>query len=204
MNKLSKEKRDRLVLVSIGAGAILAVLYFFVVAAQQQELRDYASKVSAAQDKLSKAEMWQRMAPNIEAQLAEQRKQLEGKHDGLAPVDKFKWFYDTIEGFIAQHKVQLVDITREPEVGPAWLLPNYPYQAATFGVKCKAFFHDFGAFLAEFENRFPYMRVQNLELEPESAARTATRDGRGGTAQMPPQTLNISLRVVTLIRPNAP
>jgi hypothetical protein len=199
MSKLPKEKRDKLLLVGLGVGALLAVLYFFVVAAQKDALRECASKIDVAQDKLSKAEMWLRMAPSIEAQLELQRQSLAAEHDGLAPLDKFKWFYDTLHGFLAQHKVQLVDITREPEIGPAWTLPNYPYQTATFGVKCQAFFHDFGAFLSDFENRFPYMRVHNLELQPESV-----RDNRAGSAMPAPQKLKISLQVVTLVRPNSP
>ena len=35
-----------------------------------------------------------------------------------------------------------------------------------FNLRGTAYFQDLGAFLADFENEFPYLRVQNLELEP--------------------------------------
>jgi hypothetical protein len=199
MSRLLKNKRDRLLMVAIGTAGLLIAMYFFVVSAQKETLRDYSVKLSAAEDKLNKANVWLRMAANIEAQLEAQRSELDARHAGLAPADRFKWFYDTMESFLAGHKVHLVDISREPEIGPAFLLPNYPYQAATFGVKCRALYHDFGVFLADLENRYPYMRVQNIEVEPENV-RGITRDSRGG-AQSTPQALNITLRVVTLIRP---
>jgi hypothetical protein len=204
MINLPKEKRDKLAILALGTGAVLALLYFFVVAPQKAALREYAQKTDAARDKLAKAEMWHRMAPAIEAQLTAQRRELETRHESLAPVDRFKWFYNTLEAFLAQHRVQLVDITREPEIGSAGVLPAFPYQAATFGVKCRARFHDFGAFLAEFENHFPYMRVQNLELEPQSGGSSPPREVRTTSTAPTAQALNITLRVVTLIKPNNP
>ncbi|HVR37084.1 MAG TPA: hypothetical protein VMS21_14675, partial [Methylomirabilota bacterium] len=39
------------------------------------------------------------------------------------------------------------------------------------------YYHDFGEFLAEFENRFPYVRLQRIHLEP-AAVRTANPEDR--------------------------
>ena len=82
------------------------------------------------------------------------------------------------------------------------MLPKFPYQAASFGVKLAARYHDFGAFLADFENRFPYMRVQNLHLEPVSAA-PAEEALSAGERQSHRRTLAITMRVVTLVKPLA-
>src|SRR2546427_7378740 len=151
MNKLSKDKRDKLLLVVIGTIIVTGALYFLVVTAQQQHLADYLATVDATQEKLAKAERWVRMAPGIQANLDGNRKDLEVKHEFMAPIDKFKWFYNTLEKFLSQYAVKLLDITREPEVGEAGVLPKFPYQAATFGVKLRARFHDFGRCLADFE-----------------------------------------------------
>src|SRR5262249_10267395 len=147
-----------------------------------------------------------RMGPTVQSKLAACRKELERKQESMAPVDKFKWFYNTLDQFIARHHVHLIDITREPEVGELGTLPKFPYQAASFGVKLSARYHDFGAFLADFENQFPDMRVQNVELQPDAtlpAAAATGKDMRAG--QRRPggaETLTITMRVVTLIKPS--
>jgi hypothetical protein len=145
------------------------------------------------------------MAPTIDSRLAACRRELEAKQENMAPVDKFKWFYNTLDHFRAQHRVKLIDITREPEIGDIGVLPKFPYQAASFGVKLNARFHDFGAFLADFENAFPDMRVQNLEIEPESGMHTLGKEPvvseHHGRAT---ENLAITMRVVTLIKPTAP
>lgn len=205
MNKLSKEKRDRLLLIAVGTGAVLAALYFLVISAQNAALTEYAEKTEVAQEKLSKAERWLRMAPTIQARLQAHRKELEAKQDGMAPVDKFKWFYDTLAKFLADRQVKLTDISREPEITDVGTLPKFPYEAAVFVVKLNARFHDFGAFLAEFENQFPYMRVKNIQVEPEGPARLGQKDLAGFDPRLiQTEGLLINMRVVTLIKPNTP
>jgi hypothetical protein len=205
MNKLSKEKRDKLLLVAIGTGGLLAVLYFLVVSPQQSALQDYADKTEIAKDKLATAERWLRMSATIQSRLEVSRKELADKQESMAPVDKFKWFYNTLDKFLNQRRVKLTDITREPEIADVGVLPKFPYQAAIFGVKLNARFHDFGMFLADFENQFPYMRVQNVEVEPESALKLAAKDTSPlDSRTSAPENLAITLRVVTLVKPNAP
>jgi Tfp pilus assembly protein PilO len=205
MNKLSKEKRDRLVLIILVTGGIVATLYFLVISAQQRTLREYSENTDSAQAKLAKAEHWLRMSPNIQSQLLAARKDLESKEDGMAPVDKFKWFYDLLESSIARHRVKLTDITREPEISDVGVFPKFPYQAATFGVKLNARYDDFGSFLADFENEFPFMRVKNIDLTTEGTAKLDSRDTASSDLSVrPPETLAITMRVVTLIKPSAP
>jgi Tfp pilus assembly protein PilO len=204
MNKLSKEKRDKLILVVIGTAAVLGVLYFLVVSAQLGTLDDYADKTAATREKLDKAERWLRMVPGIQARLSAARSEVEAKQDAMAPVDKFKWFYNTLEKFLAQHRVKLIDITREPEVGDLGVLPRFPYQAASFGVKLTGRYQDLGVFLADFENQFPYMRVQNIEMEPQGGARVG-KDAASPDRRPPgAESLAVTMRVVTLIKPNLP
>ena len=203
MNKLLKEKRDKLVLVALATAAALAALYLLVVSAQKTALDEYADRTELAKEKLAKAERWLRLAPGIQTRLTSCRSELEQKQANMAPVDKFKWFYNTLDQFRTKHRVKLVDITREPEIGDVGVLPKFPYQAASFGVKLNARFHDLGVFLAEFENSFPDMRVQNLEIEPEGGVRTmngkelVVAERRGAASE----NLSITMRVITLIKP---
>ena len=72
---------------------------------------------------------------------------------------------------------------------------KFPYKAAIFNVRGTAYYHDLGKFLADFENAFPYLRVQNLELEP-AANSSATTTGEA-------EKLAFKMEIVALINPNA-
>jgi hypothetical protein len=73
------------------------------------------------------------------------------------------------------------------------VFPTFPYQAAAFGVRGKGYYHDIGKFVADFENSFPYMRIQNLELAPDGGAQAADDE-----------TIQFRMEIVTLIKPVAP
>jgi len=57
-----------------------------------------------------------------------------------------------------------------------------------------AYYHDFGRFVADFENAFPYMRIQNIELDPASAS--------AASPQQEPEKLSFRLEIVALVNPN--
>jgi hypothetical protein len=73
------------------------------------------------------------------------------------------------------------------------MFPKFPYKAAAFNVRGSAYYHDLGQFLADFENSFPYARIQNLEIEPGAVSAS-------GTAET--EKLSFRLEIVTLINPN--
>ncbi|MEW6157301.1 MAG: hypothetical protein AB1813_07700, partial [Verrucomicrobiota bacterium] len=56
------------------------------------------------------------------------------------------------------------------------LLPKVPYGMTLFAINGRATYHDFGRFLAEFENNFPFLRLRSLELEPIAFGSTAPED----------------------------
>src|SRR5438046_10759600 len=96
--------------------------------------------------------------------------------------------------FGAERKVDIPQFSREVTTGVG-MFAKFPYKAAIFNVRGIAYYHDLGQFLADFENNFPYARIQNLEMEP------ATGSAASGTAE--PEKLAFRLEIVTLINPNA-
>ena len=108
MNKLSKDKRDKLMLVGLAAAGVLAALYLFLISPQQTALQACAERTEATKEKLAKAELWLRMAPSLQTRLSNSRRNLEAKQEEMAPLEKFKWFYNTLERFLAQRSVKLV------------------------------------------------------------------------------------------------
>ena len=204
MNKLTKEKRDKLVLIGVATVILTIAYYFLLISAQREQIREQRDKIAQARDQLSKAERWIRQGPLLRAELEQRRKGLESHQTDMAPLDKFKWFYNTLESFRSSYGVKLIDITREPEVGEVGLLPKFPYTGATFGVKFNGTYHEFGKFLADFENRFPYMRVQNLRIEMDQAQKLAGTNAVMAASAEARERLAITLKVVTLIKPTLP
>src|SRR5438094_3184540 len=200
MAKLSKEKRDRLILVVLATIGVVAGLWFGVVKTRQQQLDESKSRLTAAIDNLDKARKRVKQAEKVEADLELATRKLKAIEEIMAPgVDLYSWALLLLDNSRSGHEVNIIDVTR-PVKGDVGMLPQFPYEAAIFSVRGTAYYHQFGKFLADFENRFPDFRVQNLILAAgsglESAAGsdvTATRTGD--------DTLNFSMVVIALIKP---
>lgn len=216
MNKLSKEKRDKLILVCIGVVAVVGILYTFVLGAQKDKLNGIQTQISGAQSKLAKAEAALRSADVIEATLAENKKQIDERQEKMAPQGQYYyWFLKLVDQFRKDEKLDsgfIVDITM-PDFPEAGLLPKFPYKAASFGLRVNGKFHDIGRFVANLENNYPYFRVQDVRIAPKPVEATPPpqRDLSGlaalsGLAPLPepivvePKCI-AELRIVTLIKP---
>jgi hypothetical protein len=91
--------------------------------------------------------------------------------------------------FKANYELDIPMIGSET-VGPVGMFPEFPYETATFRVSGSGHFYEFGKFLCEFENQHPYIRVQNLDLEPDPTPNS--------------EKINFRMDVVTLIKPTPP
>jgi hypothetical protein len=67
-----------------------------------------------------------------------------------------------------------------------------------FTVRGFAHYHEFGKFLADFENKYPYFRVQNILLETAAAASTDP-----AAAQRRKEQLSFRMDIVALIKPSS-
>jgi Tfp pilus assembly protein PilO len=167
VNKTLKTRKDQILLVAIGTGAVVAVLWFALLSGQYQTLKQTRQQGDEMRDKVTRAENLLRRAPQIEEELEHKTGELLAIEDTMAWGDIYSRTLNTLNHFIRDHLVSFntSDLSREV-IADVSLLPNFPYQSASFVVKVTAHYHDFGVFLADLENSFPYLRVQNLELIP--------------------------------------
>ncbi|MEK7678243.1 MAG: hypothetical protein AAB676_20630 [Verrucomicrobiota bacterium] len=214
MIKLSKDKRDKLIMVVLATIGVIGLLYTFVLGAQKEKLAEYARKISQLQYDVDKAERLCKKSRQIQTDLQKSREELQAKEERMAPVDKYKWFFNIINPFADARGVRLTSISPDPKPEDVLLLPKFPYQAASFSVEAVAQYHDLGKFLADFENEFVYMRVQDLKIERKGGGGLATALGPastqrpGGSRGSAPSTtavaaeqLSVDMKIVTLIRP---
>lgn len=195
--KLSKEKRDRIVLVVLLTLAVGWGLWQFVVKTRAAQLAAQRLELDKLEGQLVQAVDWIERAQAVERELTEAEAALARVEATLGNrVDPYAWSYVLLDTVRQQHPALLnLDVAGKPSVGPVRLLPSFPYEATTFTVVGRGHFHDFGRFLAEFENDYPFFRVENIELTSRSSMTEsqATLDER--------EMLNLKFDVVALIKP---
>lgn len=185
--KLTKAQRDQMVMVIFGTVAVGAALWYFVVNDRNQALAQTRGKEVQMRDKLGKADDLLRRAEMISDTLRAQSNKLWAIDSGLAPDrDAYLWLITNMNSYVTKWRAQAstetappgslintalpheMNITSfsTPDVTDKGLIPHFPYRWAMFHVKGIAYFHDFGKFVADFENDHPYFRIQNLESGP--------------------------------------
>jgi hypothetical protein len=130
-----------------------------------------------------------------EEELDDNLQKLKAIEQHMASGDMYSWIIQTINRFRADRKVDIPQFSREvtTEIG---VFPKFPYKAALFHVRGTAYFHELGRFIADFENTFPHIRIQNIDMEP------ATQSAATTTQNADPEKLAFKMEIVALINPN--
>lgn len=195
MSKIPKDKRDKIILIGMGTVMVCVALWLLVINTQRASLRRVREQASKSREQLARGEATVKTQALINQQFEEASRALKQRESGMAAsTDMYSWLIQTLNGFRAGHKVEIPQFGRELPTEVS-CFAKFPYRAALFNVRGTAHYHDFGKFLADFENTFPYIRVQNIELEPfsDGASRDEARE-----------ILGFKMELLTLVRPIAP
>ncbi len=192
MNKLPKEKRAKVILVGLATAVAGGVLWVALVSPLRDMSANVNRRIEESKSKLEQGQKTLTSSNQVAQGLEVASDRLAKAEASMASGDLYAWMIQTMNRFKAPYAVEIPQISREipSEVG---LFPSFPYKAATFVVRGTAYYHDLGKFLAEFENNFPYIRLQNLELEP-----------GGGSRSDSPEKLQFKMELVALTKPIAP
>lgn len=192
MTRLSKEKKQHLLLVCVGVVGVLAGLWFGLINWQNSQLAKLNADRAAAQLKLDGMIDTSKREGQIAAELAQETRRLQEAELQMASGDLYAWIINTVRDFKTGYPAVDIPQFSTIQVGDTTLLPKFPYRQASLTVAGKACYHDLGKFIADFENRFPYIRLQNLVLEP-------TTDLDGGNSQK----LAFRMDIIALVKPEA-
>jgi len=203
---LTKEKRNRLILVAIGTLVAVIGVWQVMIVSQKRSMEDIKKRIAEQQVRLDNAQRLLNSTAEVQKNLEAAALKLKGVESEMASGDMYSWIIQTVNKFREGYKVDIPQFSREVpcEVG---LFAKFPYRAVQFNVRGTAFFHDFGRFLADFENRFPHMRVQNLELEPMAVSNAnLPSTGNAATAAVTAagedaEKLAFRMEIVALINP---
>ena len=191
MNKLPKEKRDRLILVGMGTLFLLILIIFLLIRPQYDAVSDINAQINTKHRDLQSMENTIKLADTVSAQLGDLTGTLTQAESDLVTGDPAQWIYNTIRNFKEHYKVD-ISVNSQLSMGESDLLPHFPYKQLKVTVGGKAYYHDLGKFIADFENTFPHARITNLTLDPAG--------GAGDDAEK----LNFRMDIIALANPTGP
>ena len=194
MKKLSKEKRNQLILVVMLTTMGVAGLWFGLINTQQQRINQLEQIKSGVAGKLAAIEQAGKNADRLEAELEQATKELTRVEDEMASGDLYAWMMKTKGVLLVQHKVEIPSLS-PPEPKDVNLLSQFPYKQASYGIGGTAYFHDLGKFVADVENQYPYFRLVNLDISPEATMASGEKEIR--------ERLTFRMDIITLIKPGA-
>ena len=166
--KLSKDKRNHLILAIACALAAIALMWTELIQPRYAALARAVANQKNAQEKLESIQNEIRHADTIVTEMSNVTQTLSDAESDMASGDLYSWTYNTMRVFKAQYPVAIPQIGH-PEVSPVDLLPSFPFKQVKFAVTGTAYYHDLGRFIADFENTYPHIRVANLQVQPGDA-----------------------------------
>jgi hypothetical protein len=165
VKKLTKTQRDQLLGIAVATPVVLLALWYLVVQAEQSQLLATQKKAADIRARLNLAEGVMRQGEEIEGRLRAHSSSLTNREATLAPDrDAYDWVLQSVKPFIQSHKGVNIISYSQPDISDLGLISNFPYHWASFHLKGTGYYHDLGAFIADFENNFPYFYIQNLAI----------------------------------------
>ena len=127
-------------------------------------------------------------AKKIEVELNQRLSELNTREQDMASGDAYLWMVDLIRQFKLGYDVDISQFSAisYPDTS---LYPHFMFKQVAINVGGSAYYHDLGRFIADFENHFQHIRIQQISLEPPGVA-TGDRDK-----------LNFRMEVVALVKP---
>jgi hypothetical protein len=177
MIKLSKEKQQQLILVGLGSVAVIVALYFLVIADQAENLVKLNVGIVGVNKELTNVYEVFNSGRKVQEDLQAFTNELAQVESKMIPAnDSLAWIHSTLRAFMSSYSKDSINVTVSvPPSAPAdvKLFPNFPFKASTFTLEGEARFHQFGRFLADFENGFPYFRVVRFTVAPATGEENA-------------------------------
>lgn len=183
----NKQKRQQLFMALGVTVTVIVVIVFGVIRPQYQKLANVRKSTGDAAEHLKSIEMLIKQSQAATNELSRVSEDLFSDEKDMATGDIYAWTVDTMRHFKANYKVDVPEIG-QPIMGEVDLLPHFPYKQLRFNLRGTGYYHDVGRFIADLENKFPHMRVVNIDLNPV-----------GGDSEK----LSFSLDCIALVKPNS-
>jgi hypothetical protein len=189
-SNMTNAKRNQIIGLIVATLIVMGGLGYGLIKRQYEHLQSLAKKKGENDSKLHLMETAVKNADQLEAALAEASESLAEKEATMASGDIYSWSIDTMKKFKANYRVEIPQFNPIGSPTEVNLLPGFPYKQATLIVGGKAYYHDLGRFVTDFENQFPFMRVVNLTLDAVPSPTASDREK-----------LSFKMDIITLVKP---
>ena len=193
MNKLPKEKRAQVLWLIAGIGMVMTLLLLWFAWNSYSNLKSKTQQMAELREKVRTTKRRVEQEERFRTELATARARLSGIEERMATGDEYLWIIRTLNNLLTASNIDIANFD-PPRIGELETMPKVPYRAATFSVQGTAYYHEFGKFLAEFENSFPYMEINRVELSPNPESGLSAQEG---------EKLSFKMEFVTLIKPGS-
>lgn len=190
MKKLQKEKQKQLLLVGLVIAAILVGLWYGLIRAQQQKIQTIASEQAALQSKLAGMKNTIARAEEIEQDLAKCSGLIASLEGQMASGDLYAWMVTALRQFKLPYNIDIPQFSQIEGPREMNLLPGFPYAQSSMTIAGSGNFYEVGRFIADFENKYPFSRINNLTLDTSSGGPLGSSDR-----------LTFNMSVITLVKP---
>ncbi len=187
--KLSKDKRNQLVLVLVGTLVVIALFWYELIQPRYAALAQVVASQGVAENKLEGIQTAIKHANATAIELTNVTQALADAENDMISGDLYSWTYNTIRLFKSQYQVDIPEIGH-PDVGPVDLFSTFPFKQVRFTITGTAYYHDLGKFIADFEDTYPHIRVVNLQIQP--------ADATDGTEK-----LSFRMDIIALVKSNS-
>lgn len=188
MKWLPRDKRNPFVFVVLITALLLALICFALIGSQRATLISVANQQNAAKKTLQNYEDTIKRADAIDKDLHDVTYDLSRAEEDMASGDLYSWTVNTMSLFKKQsNKVEIPEVGHPTVPVDVDLFPAFPYKQIRFTINGRAYYHDLGKFIADFENNFPHARVVNLVID------SAGVDG---------EKLSFRMDVIVLVKPS--
>jgi Tfp pilus assembly protein PilO len=150
--------------------SIVIVLYFFAITPLHSSLESAEQDIAGAQSTLDKYRFNVRKSTEIEENAKEINEKLALAEETIPHGDLYLWMLNNFQSYKERPNLEFNQID-PPRPAEPNSIPVLPYPTVAYTISGTGFYSDFGVFLADFENSFPYARVRSLEIEPTSPGR---------------------------------
>jgi Tfp pilus assembly protein PilO len=166
MKRLTKQKRDQLILAAIVILMGLFGIYFVLIRAQKESLQALRAQKVEKQTKASEMQDKIKTSKAIESQLNAVASVLAAQEQDMASGDLYASLVNTIRKFKMRYRLDIPQYSPASSVTDEDLMPRFPYKQVKITISGTGYYEDIGKFIADFENEYSASRVLNLELVP--------------------------------------
>ncbi|HTR43159.1 MAG TPA: hypothetical protein VMH87_16210 [Pseudomonadales bacterium] len=161
----NRQKRNQLLLTVAGTVVVVAVLGLGLVRPQYAKLAEIKKHINDTESHLKNTESLIRQSNAASNELSQVTAQVAEAETDMATGDIYAWSVDNIRHFKSNYRVDVPEIG-QPSMSEVDLFTSFPYKQLRFSIHGNGYYHDIGRFIADLEDKFPHMRVVNLEITP--------------------------------------